>query len=76
MNYTKYLCRTCLEQKNDLISLFSINSETGLQFFDMVLQVSMVQVRYLFKEEKFTNFKYFKYFLFFRFVITRKRMLL
>lgn len=46
MNFqnVKYSCRTCLEQKNDLISLYSVNTETGLQFFDMVLQVTQVPV--------------------------------
>lgn len=40
------VCRTCLEQKNDvdLVSLYSVDINTGIQVCDMILQTSQVQV--------------------------------
>ncbi|CRK93602.1 CLUMA_CG007135, isoform A [Clunio marinus] len=43
-NSTKYCCRTCLEQKNDLMSLYSVDVTSGMQICDMILQTSQVQV--------------------------------
>lgn len=53
LNVTK-VCRTCLEQKNELISLYSVDNMTGIQLCDMILQItSQVQV----------NFVVFEYFV-------------
>jgi uncharacterized Zn-finger protein len=38
MNVAK-VCRTCLEQKNDLVSLYSVDINTGVQVCDMILQI-------------------------------------
>lgn len=39
------VCRTCLEQKDDLISLYSVDNITGIQLCEMILQItSQVQV--------------------------------
>ena len=39
------VCRTCLEQRNELISLYSVDNITGIQLCDMILQItSQVQV--------------------------------
>ncbi|CAG9799273.1 unnamed protein product [Chironomus riparius] len=39
------VCRTCLEQKDELISLYSVDNITGIQLCEMILQItSQVQV--------------------------------
>lgn len=39
------VCRSCLEQKDDLISLYSVDNITGIQLCEMILQItSQVQV--------------------------------
>ncbi|KAG5667933.1 hypothetical protein PVAND_015898 [Polypedilum vanderplanki] len=43
MNVTK-VCRTCLQEKNSLVSLYSVDINTGIQVCDMILQTSQVQV--------------------------------
>lgn len=39
------VCRTCLEQKNELISLYSVDINSGIQICEMILQTSQVQVK-------------------------------
>lgn len=41
---TKFYCRTCLEQKNDLLSLYTVDVNVGIQICEMILQTSQVQV--------------------------------
>lgn len=44
LNSTKYFCRTCLEEKNDLLSLYSVDVNSGMQICDMIHISAQVQV--------------------------------
>lgn len=42
---SRNVCRTCLvDNKSDLLSLYSVDITTGMQICDMILQTAAVQV--------------------------------
>lgn len=73
LNSTKYYCRTCLEdkyqQKHDLLSLYSVDVNSGMQICEMILQTSQVQVK-LFKMKIILNAHHF---ILFRFTTKQMR---
>lgn len=71
LNSTKFYCRTCLEQKNDLLSLYSVDVNSGVQICDMILQTSQVQVNeQTLKKSKPSDLEFF----IFRFITKSMRL--